>query len=155
LAQRGGRGGFTGGMSSERRGEREREEDTHQRGKHEHRIAGGSPERNSRRQRDWIASEIESREHRGRRKPLARSRAGGDFLKRDMGAPDSLHCLSGAHRTTHSSCPVNHRTAHRKKDLKRVAAGAPDIAQCSVRCTPDCPVSPDRGKIWIFLNFSI
>jgi hypothetical protein len=27
-------------MSSERRGEREREEDTHQRGKHEHRIAG-------------------------------------------------------------------------------------------------------------------
>jgi hypothetical protein len=37
------------------------------------------------------------------------------FLKRDMGAPDSLQCLSGAHRTAHSSCPVNHRTEHRKK----------------------------------------
>jgi hypothetical protein len=41
-----------------------------------------------------------------RMEPLARSRAGGLFLKRDMGAPDSLQCLSGAHRT-----------AHRKKDL--------------------------------------
>jgi hypothetical protein len=28
-------------------------------------------------------------------------RAGGVFLKRDMGAPDSLQCLSGAHRTAH------------------------------------------------------
>jgi hypothetical protein len=46
--------------------------------------------------------------------PLARLRAGGPFLKRDMGAPDSLQCLSGAHRTAHSSCPVNHRTAHRR-----------------------------------------
>jgi hypothetical protein len=68
------------------------------------------------------------------------------FLKHDMGAPDSLQFLSGAHWTTHSSCPVNHRTAHRKMDFERAAAGAPDIAQCSVRCTPDCPVSPDRGK---------
>jgi hypothetical protein len=40
-----------------------------------------------------------------RDEPLARSRAGGLFLKRDMGAPDSLQCLSGAHRTAHSSCP--------------------------------------------------
>jgi hypothetical protein len=48
-----------------------------------------------------VARESESREHRGRRRPLARSRAGGDFLKRDMGAPDSLQCLSGAHRTAH------------------------------------------------------
>jgi hypothetical protein len=39
------------------------------------------------------------------------------FLKRDMGAPDSLQCLAGAHRTAHSSCPVNHRTAHRKTDF--------------------------------------
>jgi hypothetical protein len=87
------------------------------------------------------------REQRGTEKPLARLRAGGDFLKRDMGAPDSLQCLSGAHRTAHSSCPVNHRTTHRKMDFERAAAGAPDSAQCSVRCTPDCPVSPDRGKI--------
>jgi hypothetical protein len=49
--------------------------------------------------------------------PLARSRAGGLFFKRDMGAPDSLQCMSGAHRTAHSSCPVSHRTAHRKKDF--------------------------------------
>jgi hypothetical protein len=72
------------------------------------------------------------------------------FLKRDMGAPDSLQCMSGAHRTAHNSCPVNHRIAHKKMDFERAAAGAPDIAQCSVQCTPDCPVSPDRGKIWIF-----
>jgi hypothetical protein len=62
-----------------------------------------------------VARESESREHRGRRRPLARSRAGGNFLKRDMGAPDSIQCLSGAHRTAHSSCPVNHRTTHRRK----------------------------------------
>jgi hypothetical protein len=30
-----------------------------------------------------------------RNESLARSRAGGLFLKRDMGAPDSLQCLSG------------------------------------------------------------
>jgi hypothetical protein len=77
-------------------------------------------------------------------------RAGGDFLKREMGTPDSLQCLSGAHRTAHSSCPVNHRTAHRKRGILRAAAGAPDIAQCSVRCTPDCPVSPDRGEFGKF-----
>jgi hypothetical protein len=86
-----------------------------------------------------------------KRMPLARlGRAGGGFLKREMGTPDSLQCLSGAHRTAHSSCPVNHRTAHRKKAVERAAAGAPDIAQCSVWCTPDCPVSPDRGEFGKF-----
>jgi hypothetical protein len=40
-------------------------------------------------QRGVIARESESREHRGRRDPLARSRGRGVFLKRDMGAPDS------------------------------------------------------------------
>jgi hypothetical protein len=75
------------------------------------------------------------------------------FLKRDMGAPDSLQCLSGAHQTAHSSCPVNHRTAHRKGSSCARAAGAPDSAQFSVRCTPDCPVSLDRGKIWNFEFF--
>jgi hypothetical protein len=53
----------------------------------------------------------------GRTESLWLGRAGGLFLKRDMGAPDSLQCLSGAHRTAHSSCPVNHRTAHRKTDF--------------------------------------
>jgi hypothetical protein len=89
----------------------------------------------------------ESREHRGKREPLARSRAGGLFLKCDMGAPDNLQCMSGAHRTAHSSCLVNHRTAHRRRRSCARAAGASDSAQCSVRCTPDCPVSPERGKI--------
>jgi hypothetical protein len=82
--------------------------------------------------------------------PLARLGLEAVFLKREMGTPDSLQCLSGAHRTAHSSCPVNHRTAHRKRGILRVAAGAPDIAQCSVRCTPDCPVSPDRGEFGKF-----
>jgi hypothetical protein len=136
------------------KGERERERDSHQREMmHLEEVVGEqiageerwSPARGGDRQRPR-----ESREHRGRREPLARSRAGGRFLKRDMGAPDSLQCLSGAHRTAHSSCPVNHRTAHKRMEIKRAAAGAPDIAQCSVRCTPDCPVSLDRGKIWIF-----
>jgi hypothetical protein len=106
-------------------------------------ITGGSLEGRSCRRR----GRTESREHRGRSEPLARSRAGGDFLKRDMGAPDSLQCLSGAHRSTQSSCPVNHRTAHRKGSSCARAVSA----QCSVRCTPDCPVSPDRRKIWNFL----
>jgi hypothetical protein len=53
----------------------------------------------------------------GRTESLWLGRAGGLFLKRDMDAPDSLQCLSGAHRTAHSSCPVNHRTAHRKTDF--------------------------------------
>jgi hypothetical protein len=60
-----------------------------------------------------------------------------------------------AHRTVYSACPVHTGQRTGKKDFERAAAGAPDIAQCSVRCTPDCPVSPDRGKIWNFLNFSI
>jgi hypothetical protein len=73
-------------------------------------IAGGGGERESpgnREQRELAETVAED-------EPLARLRAGGLFLKRDMGAPDSLQCLSGAHRTAHSSCSVNHRTAHRK-----------------------------------------
>jgi hypothetical protein len=95
----------------------------------------------------------EKRQRTENERPLAQLGLEADFLKHVMGAPDSLQCLSGAHRTTHSSCLVNHRTAHRKMDLKRAAASAPDIAQCSVRCTPDCPVSPDKGKTWNFEFF--
>jgi hypothetical protein len=86
--------------------------------------------------------------------PLARMRAGGLFLKRDMGAPDSLQCLSGAHRTAHSSCPVNHRTAHRKMDLARGC-------RCTGHCTVQCPVhtglsgEPRQRGVWKILNFSI
>jgi hypothetical protein len=80
------------------------------------------------------------------------------FLKRVMDALDSLQCLSGAHRTAHSSCPVNHRTAHSRRGICTRAAGAPNSAQCSVRCTPSCPVNPGRGNFEIFqifyLNFN-
>jgi hypothetical protein len=51
-------------------------------------------------------------------------------------------------RTRQSTVPVRCTPdSAQEKDFERAAAGAPDIAQCSVRCTPDCPVSPDRGKI--------
>jgi hypothetical protein len=78
-------------------------------------IAAG--ERDHRRG-DWITKGQRAREQRGKREPLARSRAGGLFLKRIMGAPDSLQCLSGAHRIAHTgegdlarARPV-HRTVH-------------------------------------------
>jgi hypothetical protein len=115
------------------------------------RITGGellSPavERNRQRQRDETAE---------KRKPGLSLGLGLEvpFLKRIMGAPDSPQCLSGAHRTAHSSYSVNHRTVHRKGKFCARAAGAPDSAQCSVWCTPDSPVSPDRGKFEIFQNF--
>jgi hypothetical protein len=54
-----------------------------------------SPERE---QRAEIAREMWS---------LAWGRARGLFLKRVMGASDSLQCLSGAHQIAHSSCPAH------------------------------------------------
>jgi hypothetical protein len=75
-------------------------------------VDGGGGE--DRRREGALAESLEGKE------PLARSRTGGSFLKRDMGAPDSLQWLSGAHRTAHSSTgkrifsarlPV-HRTLH-------------------------------------------
>jgi hypothetical protein len=96
--------------------------------------------------RGGVARRAEKRQRTEKEWPLAQLGLEADFLKRDVGAPDSLQCMYGAHRTAHSSCPVNHRIAHRKMEFERAAAGAPDIAQCSVRCTPDWPVSPDRGK---------
>jgi hypothetical protein len=77
----------------------------------------------------------EEPERREKRRSLARARAGGLFLKHVMGAPDSLQCLSGAHQT-----------AHKRRGSCAHASVAPDSAQCSVRCTPDCSVSLDRGK---------
>jgi hypothetical protein len=86
----------------------------------------GSPKSPEHRRRWWPSVRGDRREGRnrqeqraaggwlGNKRSLWPDRAGGLFLKRDMGAPDSLQCLSGAHRTTHSSCPVHHRTAHRK-----------------------------------------
>jgi hypothetical protein len=70
-----------------------------------------------------------------------------------MDAPDSLQCLSGAHRTAHSRCPMNHQTEHNRKGICAGAVVAPDSAQCRVRCTPDSPVSLDRGDFEIFQIF--
>jgi hypothetical protein len=91
----------------------------HRRGKDhgEHQVAGETPVGEDRRRWGRIARDREEGGAGRESVPLARLRAGGLFLKRDMGAPDSIQCLSGAHRTAHSSCPVNHRTAHRKKDF--------------------------------------
>jgi hypothetical protein len=57
-------------------------------------------------------------------------------------------------RTGQSTVPVRCTpdSAQEKEVLAR-AAGAPDSAQCSVRCTPDCLVSPDRGNFEIFQIF--
>jgi hypothetical protein len=79
----------------------------------------------------------------GERLSLWLGRAGGLFFKRDMGAPDSLQCLSGAHRT-----------AHRKKDLARGC-------RCTGHSTVQCPVhtglsgEPRQRRVWKILNFSI
>jgi hypothetical protein len=61
------------------------------------------------------------------------------FFKQVMGAPDSLQCLSGAHRTTHNSCPVNHRTrtaergSARARPVHRTVHSAVSSAHRTVR----------------------
>jgi hypothetical protein len=47
------------------------------------------------------------------------------FKKRFMVTPDSLQCMSGAHRTAHSSCPVNHRI----EKLRTGSARSPPVHQ--------------------------
>jgi hypothetical protein len=96
---------------------------------------GSSPEREGEKHEvvveSVVAGEGEGRRRRGRKRQRQREEAGrGEevslgsaraeksfFKKPSMGAPNSIQCLSGAHRTAHSSCPVNHRTARRKMDL--------------------------------------
>jgi hypothetical protein len=97
--------------------------------------------------------EVRDRARERRNEPGLGLGQGKLFLKTDYGRTNSLQCMSGAHRTAYSSCPVNHQTTHRKEESYARAAGAPDIAQCSVRCTPDCPVSPDKGNFEIFKIF--
>ena len=103
------------GREHERRGEKSNSPRGKRRGAQGHRSTAGEDGRR------WRSPARGNRQTQraGRlgeeTKPLARfGRAGGGFLKREMGTPDSLQWLSGAHRTAHSSCPVNHRTAHRK-----------------------------------------
>jgi hypothetical protein len=127
---------------------KEREGDSHQRWKGRCTWTPPvkrSPERRGGRREEEIARDRERGAENREVKCQASGARGKRFFKNRI----------WAHRTVYSSCPVNHRTTHRKMDFERAAAGAPDIAQCSVRCTPDCLVSPDRGKIWNFLNFSI
>jgi hypothetical protein len=118
---------------------KEREGDTHQRGK------GRST---------WTPPVKRSPERGGRRRGSDRQRP------REGQRTEQRDCLASgargerifknrvwAHRTVYSACPVHtgQRTGERGTGAR--AAGAPDSAQCSVRCTPDCLVSPDRGKI--------
>jgi hypothetical protein len=104
--------------------------------------AGGRGNRQDREQRE-LAKEMSASGSVG---------LGAVFLKREMGTPDSLQCLSGAHRTAHSSCPVNHRTAHRRIGLARGC-------RCTGHCTVQCPVhtglsgEPRQRGVWKILNF--
>jgi hypothetical protein len=69
-----------------------------ERDEEKHKVAVGSPPvKRWTPARGGIARDREKSLAGRRSEPLARSRAGGLFLKRDMGAPDSLQCLSGAH----------------------------------------------------------
>jgi hypothetical protein len=65
------------------------------------------------------SAETDREQRQNREEECQASDARGErfFKKPDMGAPDSLQCLSGAHRTVHSSCPVNHQTAHRRMEF--------------------------------------
>jgi hypothetical protein len=79
-----------------------------------------SPENNDTGERRSPMRGSNRREQRAQREKRASGSVSGwrlFFKKRDMGAPDSLQCLSSAHRTAHSSCSVNHRTAHRRKEF--------------------------------------
>jgi hypothetical protein len=76
---------------------------------------------------------VSTREHQRDRELREKSESDSgssrkSFLKRIMGAPDSLQCLFGAHRTAHSSYPVNHRTTQCRKGICVRPAGAPDSA---------------------------
>jgi hypothetical protein len=54
-------------------------------------------------------------------------------------------------RTGQSTVPVRCTPdSTQEKWIYARVAGAPDIAHCSVRCTPECPVSPHRGDFEIF-----
>jgi hypothetical protein len=55
------------------------------------------------------------------------------FFKNALWVHRTIQCLFGAHRIAHSSCPVNHQIAHRRKGDLRAPAGALNSAQCSVR----------------------
>jgi hypothetical protein len=104
---------------------------------------------------------------------------GAVFLKREMGTPDSLQCLSGAHRTAHSeaSGSVGLGAVFLKREmgtpdsLQCLSGEPPDSAQenwilargcrCTGHCTVQCPVhtglsgEPRQRGVWKILNFSI
>jgi hypothetical protein len=56
---------------------------------------------------------------------------------------------TGYGHTGQSTVPVRCTpdSAQEKVILMR---GCRCTGHCTVQCTPDCPVSPDRGEIWIF-----
>jgi hypothetical protein len=95
-----------------------------------------------RRRAEGVARDRESRGSGQRKNTQPRARAGKGFLKTVYG------------RTGQSTVPVwCTPDSAQERGYTRAAAGAPDSAQCSVRCTPDCPVSPDRENFEIFQIF--
>jgi hypothetical protein len=101
-------------------------------------VREGSPERRGCRQRPREAVAREETE------PSLGLGQGKDFKKPIMGAPDSLQCLSGAHRT-----------AHRRNRNRRARDRC--TGQCTVQCLVHTGLSgePRQREVLKFLNFSI
>jgi hypothetical protein len=118
-----------------RRGTRGRRSPIGDGGRRWREIAGGG---------EGVARETERTAGGGVSEPLARSRAGGLFLKRDMGAPDSLQCLSG-------------EPPDSAQENRFIARGC----RCTGHCTVQCPMhtglsgEPRQRRVWKILNFSI
>jgi hypothetical protein len=73
-----------------------------------------------------------------------------EFFKNGLWAHQTVYSTSSVH--TGQRTVVVHEPSDRaaQKQICARPAGASDIAQCSVQCTSDCPVSPDRGNFDFF-----
>jgi hypothetical protein len=124
---------------TQREGGKEREGDAHQRGKGRSTWSSPvkrSPERGGRRRGSGNRQRQRDRQRAERKQAGLGREQGKGFLKTSYG------------HTGQSTVPVRCTPdSAQEREIERVTAGAPDIAQCSVRCTSDCPVSPNRGKI--------
>jgi hypothetical protein len=89
--------------------------------------------------RGVIARAQIDKEHWVKSESLGTARARNGFLKTDYG-----HTRQS---TVHVRCTPDREA---QNWICALPAGAPDIAQCSVQCTPECPVSSDKGNFKIF-----
>jgi hypothetical protein len=77
--------------------------------------------------------------------------AGGKWEPERCSGEDFFFKKMGYGHTEQSTVHVRYTPDNvAQKEIYVRPAGAPDIAHCSVWCTPDCPVSPDRGNFEIF-----